>query len=201
MKRKNLLISVFIIIIFVFSIVCGYYVAQCIRLNKIVGLKEENTEDEISENEIRRLEAAKIVNSKEEKIGPNTRVVLITSYSVCNHTVEEELEKDFLINLTESELQKKYPDYKINSFSEDNVELEYEEKKMCEEHFLVTEEDGWIVVYKRKLNEENEIIEKEKYITTDIWAEYLPEEDLNNLRNGENIYGWEALNKFLEDYE
>lgn len=199
MRKTSIWLMIFII--FVLSIVCGYFIAKSIKLNQMISSKEEVVEEEISEEEIRRLEAAKVVNSKEEKIGANTQVKLKTSYSLCEHKEETIEDQANVINMNKEDLEKAYIGWDIVNFSEDEVNLEKEIEGICGEHYIVTEENGLVVVYKKKVDEQTGEMLKEAVRTTDISVEYLPEEDLANIRSGEEIYGKEELNKFLEDYE
>ena len=199
MRKTSIWLMVFII--FILSILCGYFIAKNIKLNQEISSKGEKVEEEISEEEIRKLEAAKVVNSKEEKIGTNTQVILKTTYSMCEHEEEKIEEQANVINMNKEELEKAYIGWNITNFSEDEVILEKENAGICGEHYIISEEDGVVVVYKKILDEETGEISKEAVRTTDISVEYLPEEDLANIRSGEEIYGKEELNKFLEDYE
>ena len=189
-----------IIIVFVLSIFYGIYRTKE-KEDYRLGSKVIKYDNKIDKEENNNLEMAKEVNSSEEKIGANTDVVLRKNYNLCGHTEEEDANKSEVVNLTKDELLDVYPDWRIVTFSENNVELEKEVEGICGEHYLVTEENGLIVVYKRKIDTETGRMDKEEYMTTDISVEYLPEEDLNCLVNGEEIYSREALNKFLEDYE
>lgn len=199
MRKTSIWLMIFII--FILSILFGYFVAKNIKLNKEITSKGEKVEGEISEEEIRKLEAAKVVNSKEEKIGTNTQVILKTTYSMCEHEEEKIEEQANVINMNKEELEKVYSGWNIVKFSEDEVNLEKEINGICGEHYIVSEGNGVVVVYKKILDEETGEVSKETVRTTDISVEYLPEEDLTNIRSGEEIYGKEELNKFLEDYE
>lgn len=199
MRKTSIWLMIFII--FILSILFGYFVAKNIKLNKEITSKGEKVEEEISEEEIRKLEAAKVVNSKEEKIGTNTQVILKTTYSMCEHEEEKIEEQANVINMNKEELEKVYSGWNIVKFSEDEVNLEKEINGICGEHYIVSEGNGVVVVYKKILDEETGEVSKETVRTTDISVEYLPEEDLTNIRSGEEIYGKEELNKFLEDYE
>ncbi len=199
MRKTSIWLMIFII--FILSIFCGYFVAKNIKLSKEISSKGEEVEEEISEEEIRKLEAAKVVNSKEEKIGTNTQVILKTTYSMCEHEEEKIEEQANVINMNKEELEKVYSGWNIVKFSEDEVNLEKEINGICGEHYVISEENGVVVVYKKILDEETGEVSKETVRTTDISVEYLPEEDLTNIRSGEEIYGKEELNKFLEDYE
>ncbi len=198
---KKLCFILAVILVFILSILYGIRLSKGEGEDMKIGSKVIKYGNETDREEPDRLETAKEVSSKEEKVGTNTEVILRTNYSLCGHTEQEQADKSYVVNLTKDELLDVYPDWRIITFSEDDVELEKDVDGICGEHYLVTEENGLIVVYKRKIDTENGQIGKEEYMTTDISVEYLPEEDLNNLIEGEEIYSREALNKFLEDYE
>lgn len=200
MERK-VYIWLMIVVIFILSILCGYFIAKSINLNDKIRAEEKEIDNDISPEEIKKLEAAKVVDSKEEKIGANTQVVLKTSYSLCGHEEEKIEDKSNVINLKKEELAKIYTGWNITNFSSDEVELEREVDGICGEHYIITEENGFVVVYKKSVNETTGKVGKEEFITTDISVEYLPQEDLDNIKSGEEIYGKENLNRFLEDYE
>ena len=199
MRRTSIWIMVFFI--FVLSIVCGYFIAKTIKLNKIISSKNEIIESEISEERIRELEAAKVVNSEEEKIGVNTKVILKTTYGLCGHQEEKIEDQANVINMSKEELANAYRGWNIAEFSEDEVILEKENAGICGEHYVISEEDGLVIVYRKKVDKETGKILEEAVRTTDISLYHLPEEDLANIRSGEEIIGKENLNKFLEDYE
>lgn len=200
MDRK-VYIWLMIVFIFILSVACGYFIAKSINLDDRIRAEEKKIENDISPEEIRKLEAAKVVDSKEDKIGANTQVVLKTSYSLCGHEEEKIEEKSNVINLKKEELEKIYKGWNITNFSSDEVDLEREVDGICGEHYIITEENGFVVVYKKNVNDTTGKVGKEEFITTDISVEYLPQEDLDNIRSGEEIYGKENLNRFLEDYE
>lgn len=198
---RKVSIWLMIVIIFILSIVCGYFIAKSIKLNGVISSEKKQMENEISLEEIKKLESAKVVDSKEEKIGTNTQVILRTNYSLCGHEEEHLEDKSNVINLKREELEKLYIGWNITNFSVDEVYLERDVEGICGEHYVVTEENGLVVVYKKNVNNATGEIGREEFITTDISVEYLPQEDLNNIRSGEEIYGRENLNRFLEDYE
>ena len=190
-----------VVIIFILSILCGYFIAKSGSINNKISTEKNEIENKVSEEEIRKLESAKVVDYKEEKIGANTQVILRTNYSLCGHEEEKVEDKSNVVNLKREELEKLYTGWNITNFSLDEVVLERKVYGICGEHYIVSEENGLVVVYKKSINDEIGEIGREEYITTDISVEYLPQEDLDNIRSGEEIYGRENLNKFLEDYE
>ena len=70
------------------------------------------------------------------------------------------------------------------------------EKGFCNEHYVLREEDGIIVVY--NIDENGKETLKEK---TSVETRYLPQIDLIAMKNGIYIFGNEELYRALEDYE
>ena len=101
-----------------------------------------------------------------------------------------------MVNMSKEDIEKNYPGWRIVEFSENEVSLFKEFEGMCNEHYLVEIEDGYIVVY--NLNEDNE---KKLYEKTDIDVEYLTNEDREELSKGINVIGYSSLNALLENYE
>lgn len=61
---------------------------------------------------------------------------------------------------------------------------------------MLKEEEGNIAVFKLDENDNQIFLEK-----TEIATEYLPKEDLENIKQGILIYTKKELNKILEDFE
>lgn len=102
-----------------------------------------------------------------------------------------------MINLTEEELEEKYKDWEIKSFSADEIILYKKMSGICGEHFVITtNNDNAVVVY--KLDED---YNKEVYEQTDISIEYLATEDIQKLEEGIYVYGITSLNSALESFE
>lgn len=155
--------------------------------------KEEKITDEcVVEGE--ELEEA---SSTEEKISPNASFIIQKKYKECGHIVKEfvELPKE-VVNTTQEEIDEKYPEFIVESFSAMEVVLYKEEAGYCKEHYLLKEKDGKIAIYRIDENESQSLLQ-----TTEISIEYLPETDAINIKSGIKLYGKEALNAALEDYE
>ncbi len=135
--------------------------------------------------------------SLDEKVLPTTKLYLEKKYEDCKHTVKAEVElPPEMINLTRDELSKLYKDWIIREFSESKIVLYKIAEGICDEHFIITDEDGLIVVY--RLDEE---YNKHLYEKTDISTEYLPIEDMNRLKEGIYVYTLSNLNSELENFE
>ena len=101
-----------------------------------------------------------------------------------------------MVNLIKDELAAKYPGWKVEEFSKEEVLLSKELDSFCGEHYLLIEEEGAVVLYRLDEGDNRNLIE-----TTDIAFEYLPETDKVILKNGIFIYGKEELGKIREDFE
>lgn len=135
--------------------------------------------------------------SLEEKVLPTTKLYLEKRFEDCKHTVNSEVELPAeMINLNQEEIKQKYSDWTIKKFSEDEIVLYKLAEGLCNEHFLIKDEDGIVVVY--RLDEDYDKILYEK---TDIYTEYLPDEDINRLKEGIYVYTVSDLNSELENLE
>lgn len=191
-----------IVLMALLGIVSGILVNKLVKSNSN-KLAEANfsavTDDCIEEAEKYRIAQAKLeeTNASLTKISPNASITFKVYYKKCNHTIinKETIDKS-LVNLTQDALQSKYINWNIEEFSEDNIILYKEDDGFCNEHYVLKEEDGYIVIYALDENQ-NETLLK----ITDIATRFLPESDLNKIKNGLVIYSKQELNKLLEDYE
>ena len=144
--------------------------------------------------EIDQLEQA---SSSEEKISPNTSFILKKTYTDCGHTVKDFVElPQELVNMTETELKQKYPDFQVEVFSSKEIILSKKETGICNEHYLLKEREHHIAIYTIDKDGKEKLLED-----TSISTQYLPETDAIAIQNGIKLYGKEALNSALEDYE
>lgn len=136
-------------------------------------------------------------NANEEKISPNCSITYKKYYKECGHTTNEynNIPKE-LINFTEEELKEKYSDWQIEKFSSNEIILYKEIEGSCNEHFVVREKDGKVVIYKILENGEEEEIE-----VTQISTDYLTETDKMEMEKGIKVNGKQELNKLIEDFE
>lgn len=190
---------IFILIIgLVASIILGFYLH---KLNKI--------DEQIAfEAEYRRLKTENIIkqaqnvleetSSTEQKTSPNTRIIEKRYYTDCEHLKQEERAiQEELINKTESEFQIEYIGWEIQKFTANEVVVYKELQDFCNEHYLLKDVEGEIVVYALdKYDKEREIIKE-----TGIQTMYLPETDIEDLKEGVKVYSNKELNQLLEDFE
>ena len=136
-------------------------------------------------------------NSSEERISPNAFITFKQTYKGCGHTTSEfvEVPQEF-VNLTEEQLKEKYSDWNVEKFSDTDIVLSKEVEGNCNEHYVVKDVDGTIVVF-HKLDDGTE----EEYMTTDIATEYLTDTDKIEMQKGIEVNGKQNLNQLIEDYE
>lgn len=163
-------------------------------------LAEENTyynnsvvDDEEDKKAINILETS----ATEESISPNAVITKRIYYTACDHLKKEteEVPED-LVNKKEEDIEKEFADWKIEKFSPTEIVLYKEMSGNCGEHYFVQEHNGVIGIY--TIDEYGVKTLKED---TEIVTQYLPEEDLQNLKAGVEIVGYTKLTEFLEDYE
>lgn len=196
MKKWGIIIA--FIIIFIIAIFVGNYIYDSNNKEENT-IKSENTSNSIV-NQVDysvRNDITINTDSEEEKISPNATLILKKHYKECDHTIKEyaEIPEEF-VNLTKSEIEKEYPEWKVEKFTPLDIILIKEEEGFCNEHFILKEEQGVITVYKIDKQGEESL-----YDTTGISVEYLTESDKLELKNGIKVYGKEELNSMLENYE
>jgi len=193
-KNKYLIISI-ILIILLLSISIVFGIRNIFKDKEKIIISEKITDDCLEELN-KSIEKVNEANSSEERITPNSLMILKRYYTECEHTINEYIDiPTDLINLTEIELKEKYPTWEVIGFSSGEVTLYKEIEDTCKEHYILKEKNGKINIYV-------ETDEGEKlYEETDISVEYLTETDLIKIKDGLQVYGKEELNKVLEDFE
>lgn len=198
-KTIIIILSIVIVTIAIITAVIIYNANNKAQINNDDAIKIADEEilddctDEYEEMQIEMLEA----NSTEEKISPNCFMALKITHKKCGHQTSEYLKvPDELVNKTKEELQERYPDWNIQSFSDTEIVLTKEEEGECGEHYLVQDKEGNAVIY--------QILEdgtKKEYEKTDISTEYLSDSDRKQLKEGIRINGKQELNQLIEDFE
>lgn len=193
MKKSYMWIIIGICAIVVLGIIVGIFVSKnSTKDEKKVETKLVSTEQNI-QNGIELISTS----YAEVKASPNCLFEFKTYYKGCKHTTtKRENIPEELVNKTEIEMQDRYKDYKIEEFTANNIVLYQEKEGICDEHYLLKENNGYIAIYKID-NAGKEILKE----NTQIVTTYLPETDKQNLKNGIKIIGKENLSLTLEDYE
>ena len=204
MKKSWIIILVFAIIII--GIIAGLTIydkngksKNNIVENEINTVSEKIT-DECTEEYEELERQAKLdieTNSSEEKISPNCLITLKRYYNECQHTINEYIDiPQNLVNGTQEDLEKEYPNWEIQKYSSTEIILYREFDSNCGQHFILRNDNGKITVY--KINEE---MQEEVYEKTEISVEYLTEADKVEIQNGIRVNGIEELNQVIEDFE
>lgn len=164
-----------------------------VEVQDIAGENTINDVENVTENTNNMVET----NSNEERISPNAFITFKQTYKECGHTTSEfvEVPQEF-VNLTEEELKERYSDWTVEKFTDTDIVLSKEVEGSCNEHYVVKDVDGTVVVF-HKLDNGTE----EEYITTDIATEYLTDTDKINMKKGIEVNGKQNLNQLIEDYE
>ena len=194
-KFKIVLISIFTIALIILTSAVVY---QNIKYDKLAKEEEKVTDECIYENNEIENDIDEIkVSETETKVSPNAELVIKKYYKECGHTTEEKRNvANDMVNKTQEEIEKLYPDYKVESFFNNKIVLIKEEEGQCDEHYIVRDENSNIMIYKILSDGKEEI-----YQNTGISTEYLPERDKISLRDGIKVFGRENLNSIIEDFE
>ncbi len=194
-KLKMVLISIFTIALIILTSAVVY---QNIKYDKLAKEEEKVTDECIYENNEIENDIDEIkVSETETKVSPNAELVIKKYYKECGHTTEEKRNvANDMVNKTQEEIEKLYPDYKVESFLNNKIVLIKEEEGQCDEHYIVRDENSNIMIYKILGDGTEEI-----YQNTGISTEYLPETDKISLRDGIKVFGRENLNSIIEDFE
>ena len=194
-KFKIVLISIFTIALIILTSAVVY---ENIKYDKLAKEEEKVTDECIYENNEIENDIDEIkVSETETKVSPNAELVIKKYYKECGHTTEEKRDvANDMVNKTQEEIEKLYPDYKVESFFNNKIVLIKEEEGQCDEHYIVRDENSNIMIYKILSDGKEEI-----YQNTGISTEYLPETDKISLRDGIKVFGRENLNSIIEDFE
>lgn len=194
---RNFLLTVTIVMIFVVSAICGYYIYK-------IGSEESKNELNVEEfakvtveNGINTFTPSMLTSIVEEKVSPNATLIIKKHYKECGHTTKDYAEvPQEIVNMKEEEVRAQYPDWQLKGFSADEIVLLKEVAGICNEHFVLREKDGVIAIFLQDADG-NETLNE----ITEISTEYLTEQDRLNLEEGIKAIGKEELNSVLEDFE
>ena len=193
--RKEYIIAIIAAITIVIGIIIGLFLGD---RNETTNLQPESgtilaNQKEKEENEIQSIPTVII----DVKTSPNTLYVFQTYYQNCKHVTAKTTEiPEEDVNKTEEKLQEKYKDWGIQKFTPTEVIFYQEKEGICEEHYLVKDDNGYISIYTLDILGQATLKEK-----TEIVTNYLPETDKTRLKEGIQVIGQEKLNATLEDYE
>ena len=176
------------LLIFVLSIGIGYYYSSLWKKENGTVFFYDNTSKE---------EIATETSSNDEKLSYNASFAIKKKYLGCGHFTFKysELPKE-LVNLSKSEIEKMYPDWKVENYSNNNIVLSQDVEGFCDDHYVLRMGEDNIEIFKQI--DKNEM---KYYKSTDISKDYLTVSDLKKLKDGIFIFGVKNLNSTLEDFE
>ena len=185
--KKWLIIGI-LMIIFVLSIISGFIVKSYINFS---SKKDDSSQKVLANNDVIN------TSSVNETVSPNAKVIITETFQKCGHTVtrKEDVPRE-IINLNKEKVEEYYKGWSVDEFGALEIRISRKNKGICNEHYVIKEFNGFIGISAK--NDIGECIFKG---VTDISVQYLPEEDLERLKQGIEIVGKDSLNKFLEDFE
>ena len=185
--------SIFICFISLFSIFC---ILLSLANREDVNSAKISKESTVNEN-VNDIENMVSVSSTEVKLSHDAKIIINKYYKDCKHTTSSgfNIPRD-MVNMSKEDIEKEYPEWEILEFDKNKVSLYKEFSGICDEHYVVSIENNKIVVY--TIDEEGK---KSLYEITDISTEYLPTEDIEELKKGIEVAEQVNLNALLENYE
>ena len=197
-KKMKKYIIFAVLLALVISFILGLYLYKLNMENEKIAFEAEYRNLQ-SENIIREAEnLIKETSIEKNKTTPNTKIIEKKYYKDCEHLVQEESKiSQKLVNKDEAELQIEYIGWEIQKFTPNEVVVYKEIYDYCDEHYLLKDVNGEIMVYRLdKYGEPKEVMSE-----TGIQTKYLSEIDIENLKKGIKVYGNKNLSLQLEDFE
>lgn len=195
--KKSWLITFIILLIIEIGILTSFLLFSP-KTNNFKEIREEKTlasNNNLSDN----VNSTKsiLTNYSETITSPYAILIFKREYSECGHITNEKIDiPKQLVNINKEELQKEYKDWTIEQFTSNEIILSKKEEGICNEHYIIKENNGYISVY--YIDKYGDEVLKE---TTGIVTNYLPQTDIEKLEEGIKVNGKEELNATLEDYE
>ncbi|ADL08138.1 BofC C-terminal domain-containing protein [Thermosediminibacter oceani] len=166
MPKKVPLYTLLILLVIVMGIGYGF-------LGMFLDYKKTQDMDRSSGN-------TETIKLPEERLSPGAKIVFVTRYRDCGHELQKEHPvDDKFLGYTRSRLEEEFKEWKIESFSSSQVILKREVDGICDNHYYIGIEDGYVVLFQGEPGKNSKVLEK-----TDIPAEILKEEDRKLLENG-----------------
>ncbi len=197
--KKIYIISIISLIFTLIIILALYFTSVYKTNNNNIELAKNNNENILKNNEIETQKYTDSVETVEidKKISPDCTLIIKKYYKKCGHTTKDYATiPEELVNKSEEDVKNIYKDWKVIGFSQNEIVLYKEVDGICNEHYLLKEIDNVIGVYILDENDNETLQER-----TGISTKYLPQEDIEKIKEGIKVIGKEELNSTLEDYE
>lgn len=195
--RRDKFVPIFFLslILFFTSFILGYQLMrnELEPKDRISELDTENNQkDDYSDLEILK---------EDNRISPNTFIEERVHYRTCDHVITKvkKVEDEF-VNMTREEFEKyiedNYTNQRVISFSTTKITLGINKNHLCENHYVVGEEDGKIAIFKIDENG-NKVLDK---VFDDYPISLLMEVDQERLIEGIVVDSEEELSNVLENF-
>jgi len=193
MSKRSIILICSIFTIIILGIVTYFF----INAHNKGEVKENLIVNEVKEVYIENKNIVPTISSNYTKLNPNASLIMKQFYNKCGHTVEEEFSVPIdIVNMTEEEVKKYYTDWELEKFSKDKIIIYKKYNDICDEHYILKDVSGVITVYRKNNNDEEIFL-----FSTEIVTKYLPQDDIDKLKKGINLFGKKDLLIFLEDFE
>lgn len=193
---KNTIISGIIVTILLILVSFSFLIVKKYSDKKIIANVVENSEA-ISHSQENNNNIIETSNNENEKVSPSAKLVMTEFYKKCGHTVKNEYKvPSTVVNMTKEKVKNYYNDWDIEYFSNDCIKLYRANDGICKEHYIIKDVNGYINVFIKNENGEEEL-----YRATDIITKYLSENDRLSLSSGVQVIGKDNLESILEDYQ
>ncbi len=199
--RKGWIVAIIIIcsLLFTVGVGIGVYIYEKGKSQDSNILNDKQlASQEVKDNTNVSVENDVISTSVTEiKLSPNCTIVEKQYFKGCDHLIKEikEIPTNW-INYTEEQIKQQYSDWTLESFTNNQVIIYKEQEGFCPQHYIIREHNGLLGIY--TINESGEETLKED---TDISTRYLPEEDLEKVKEGIKATGDDQLHNILGDFE
>lgn len=191
MKRNRfMLIFGFCVVFFIMSFYLGYQLMDMAIDDKHIVEEEKHIGNEDIE-----------IVREENMVSPNTFIEERIHYKECGHLVNKvQLAEEEVVNLRRDEyeeyLNTTYSNLRLISFSNVKVVLYGERNHLCQEHYIVGENNGYIAIF--NIDENGDKILFKSF--TDYPLSILLEMDQVKLREGIVVDSEEELSEIMENF-
>lgn len=202
-KKKEFWIAISLV---VFTAISTFFTAYAIFNKKLINQNPINdTETKVyvlddslnptqSESTTLATEAAAV---NVPRITPSTKLVYEYYYEGDGQIKrEEEVPPYFLIDMTRKDIEEKYPDWQLKSFSQSEVVMRKNIAGKVKERYIIGEYNGYVAVFYEEPVDGISLRD-----LTDTPISSLTPEEQSKLKIGISVLGDEALIRALEDYE
>ncbi len=160
------------------------------------ALQGEETSDPHISNQLDK-ETAHQLSVETNKTLLEASMKLERYYSKCGHTLdEEESMESHYIGKTENELIKLFPKWQLKKFTPEQVILRMELDAYCPDHYLIKEEDGYIVIFRSDKDTGIPLIVE----AMEVSLEHLNQETLDEIKIGIVVDSIEGVEQVLENW-